>query len=454
MSTLARPFPLWLLTLCAALLGALAQPAQAHKASDAYLSYTVRADHADRIDERLDIALRDLDRDLALDADDDGRITWGELRTRWGELQALAARDVTVQADRACHLDGTAPPQIDDHSDGRYAVLTRHWQCDGAVHQLDVTYRLFAHTDPQHRGIVRVVTAVLPGGSVDEPVGQTQTAVLGPDAPHHAFDLQAPAGGPSSLGGFIVEGVHHILVGWDHILFLLSLLLPAVLVRGLVPGAGRRASTPAAAPALPQLPWRMPAMLGLQPMQGAHLTSTARAPTAVLADVRPAMAWLPAPALRPALLDVLRVVTAFTIAHSITLALAVLGLVTPPSRWVESLIAASVVLAALNNLHPVVREGRWTLTFAFGLVHGFGFASALKDLGLTGSALAAPLVGFNLGVELGQLAIVALFVPLAWRLRGTLFYRRWVLGGGSVAIAVIALLWLVERAFDVSLLTR
>ena len=147
----------------------------------------------------------------------------------------------------------------------------------------------------------------------------------------------------------------------------------------------------------------------------------------------------------------LKVVTAFTVAHSITLALAVFDVVDPPSRWVESAIAASVVLAALNNLRPVISESRWKLTFVFGLVHGFGFARALKDAGLAQGALVAPLVGFNVGVEIGQLCIVALVLPLAWSLRGTRTYRG-AFAGGSLAIAGVAGLWLVQRAFDLSLI--
>ena len=97
-------------------------------------------------------------------------------------------------------------------------------------------------------------------------------------------------------------------------------------------------------------------------------------------------------------------------------------------------------------------QHRWRLTLLFGLVHGFGFAGALKDLGLGGGSLAASLLGFNLGVELGQLALVALFLPLAWWTRRTGFYQRGVLIGGSAAVALIALVWAVERVFDVTLL--
>ena len=115
-------------------------------------------------------------------------------------------------------------------------------------------------------------------------------------------------------------------------------------------------------------------------------------------------------------------------------------------------IALSVLLAALNNLRPVVTERRWAVAFAFGLIHGFGFASVLADLGLPQGALLLALVGFNLGVEIGQLAIVAAFLPVAYALRARWVYRRLVFAGGSAAVALVAAVWLVERVFNLKLL--
>jgi hypothetical protein len=136
------------------------------------------------------------------------------------------------------------------------------------------------------------------------------------------------------------------------------------------------------------------------------------------------------------------------------LSLATLHVVTLPARISESAIALSVVLAALNNLFPIVRGSRWIVAFCFGLVHGFGFASVLTDLGLPKGVLAVALVGFNLGVEVGQIAIVSAFLPLAYLLRRTWLYRSVVLVGGSGAIATVAALWFVERAFDLGFLPR
>ncbi len=428
-------------TLALLLLAAVA-PAQAHKASDAYL--TLQVDGA-VVDARIDIALRDLDRDLDLDVDADDRLSWKEVRTRWPDIAALARADIRLSADGTrCMPDGADAPVTDanapaltEHSDGRYAVLRTRWQCAAPVRQLSVDYQLFARTDPTHRGIARVGRA---GTDANAPA--LQLAVLSPGNGAHRFtlpSLPAPVAAsaaasatalpvaraaaavparrdadpaadadppPASFPGFVREGVHHILIGYDHILFLLSLLLPAVWIRGAVPDP-----------------------------RGGHAR----------------MRWRPAEDPRQALIGVLKVVTAFTVAHSITLALSVLDIVNPPSRWVESIIAASVVLAALNNLWPVVSEARWKLTFVFGLVHGFGFASALKDAGLARGALVGPLVGFNVGVEIGQLCIVAAVLPLAWSLRRTQTYRG-AFAAGSLAIAGVAGLWLVQRAFDLSLI--
>ena len=373
--------------------------AQAHKPSDAYLWLQAGATDG-TVEQRLDIAVRDLDRELELDADGDGRITWGELRTRWADVAALAAAGVRISADgQACRVRSAGTPQVDEHSDGQYAVLLQTLDCAPAAQKLAVNYTLFAASDPTHRGIARLSAA-----GVEE-----RLQVLGPGTPTALIELTGAAASvaPSGWRAFVREGVHHILIGTDHVLFLLALLLPAVLVRG---------------------------------------SSTVKA----AATTR--LGWLPAPAWRPVLMQVLALVTAFTLAHSITLALAVLGVLDPPSRWVESLIAASVALAAIDNLWPLLQRRRALFAFAFGLVHGFGFASVLQDIGLERGNLLAPLLGFNLGVEIGQLAIVALFLPLAWALRGTIFYRRFVLPAGSLAILALALLWFVERAFNLVLL--
>jgi hydrogenase/urease accessory protein HupE len=145
-----------------------------------------------------------------------------------------------------------------------------------------------------------------------------------------------------------------------------------------------------------------------------------------------------------------KIITCFTIAHSITLAVATLSLVQISSRWVEPLIAASIVYVGIENL---IRgddpKGRWMLTFAFGLIHGFGFASVLKELGVgaNGSGIAVPLVSFNLGVEVGQIVIAALVLPVIWKLRARpVFVARWV-PACSALVAVLGAYWFVQRVW-------
>ena len=113
----------------------------------------------------------------------------------------------------------------------------------------------------------------------------------------------------------------------------------------------------------------------------------------------------------------------------------------------------AVFLAAANNLGIWIIRTRWTVAFIFGLVHGFGFANALADLGLSVDRFVPALLGFNLGVEAGQLAIVAIFIPLAFLTRFTRLYRQAVMMGGSILVMILSVVWIIERAFDLSLLT-
>jgi hypothetical protein len=355
----------------------------AHKPSDSYLTIEITPNGPTG---RWDIALRDLDYALGLDADDDGAITWGELRRRESDVAAYALARLALRADdRDCPLEPMAL-LADEHSDGGYAVLPFAARCATPSASLAVDYRLFFDLDPQHRGLFKLVDG-----------GGARAAVLSPAAARRDFGLAAAREEGSGLPDFIQEGVRHIWIGYDHILFLLSLLLPAVLERDR------------------------------------H-------------------GWKRAEHFRQALWDAVGVVTAFTLAHSITLGLAALHYVDLPSRWVESAIAASVIAAALNNLAPVLHRRRPLLAFGFGLVHGLGFASVLSDLALPASARLLGLVGFNLGVELGQLAIVGVFLPIAYLLSRHGLYQTAILRAGSLAILVLAANWLAERALNQPLL--
>jgi hypothetical protein len=247
------------------------------------------------------------------------------------------------------------------------------------VSRLDIHYDVLREIDPSHRALWSLTAA-----------GATQTGVLGGRTAGAIVSLSEGSAG-RAFEEYFSAGVWHILSGIDHLLFLISLLLPAVLLRS----GGR---------------------------------------------------WEPVERARPAFANILKVVTAFTLAHSITLSLAALDIVRLPSRLTESVIAASIVVAALNNIFPVITESRARIAFAFGLLHGFGFASVLSDMGLAQGARVLSLLSFNLGIEAGQLAVVLLVMPLAYSLRSGLWYRRVAMPWGSAAIAALALVWLVQRA--------
>ncbi len=374
----------WLVAGVAMLLALCMAPAMAHKPSDSYLTLKVTGK---QVDGQWDIALRDLDMAIGLDADGNGELTWDEVRAKHGDIGAYAMSRLALglAGGGACPLAVTGH-LLDDHSDGAYAVLKLRAVCPADVATLEVGYRLLFDIDPQHKGLLRLEHGAL-----------TSTAIFTPDNGRQSLRV-ADASRWRQFFDFVRHGVWHIWIGFDHILFLLSLLLPAVLVRR-------------------QRRWHARATFGA------------------------------------AAIEVLKIVTAFTLAHSITLTLATLGLVALPSRFVESAIALSVVLAALNNVWPLITRRLAALAFAFGLIHGFGFASVLRDLGLAQSALLLSLVGFNAGVELGQLAIVGAFLPLAFLARTTTLYRTTVLMGGSSLIFAVAVVWLAERALNLKIIT-
>jgi len=206
-----------------------------------------------------------------------------------------------------------------------------------------------------------------------------------------------PTSWASTFITYIKEGIWHIWIGLDHILFIVTLLLPAVLI------------------------WR---------------------------DRQ----WQATTGFKPVLIETVKIVTAFTVAHSITLTMSTLGWVSLPAKITESIIALSVLVVAINNIRPFFPRGRWTLAFLFGLLHGFGFAYVLGDLGLHSSGLLLSLAGFNIGVEIGQLAIVLLLMPLLYWCRESLLYRKVLMPLCSALIGLIALLWIIERVSGKELL--
>ena len=270
-------------------------------------------------------------------------------------------RRITVRSGEVSCRPGRAQIQGSRLGDGR-VTLELTLECPAPPARLKIRDEWFELFGEHYRTIARI-----------EVPGAAREAVFLPDAPETTIEIGRE---PAQGSAFFRLGIEHILTGYDHLLFLLALLL-----RG-----GR-------------------------------------------------------------LLSLLKIITAFTVAHSITLALAVLGVVTIPGRVIEPAIAASIVWVALENLlRRDALSQRWLASFVFGLVHGFGFASAIEPLALPPARLALALLGFNLGVEAGQAFVVMLLLPLLLWMRGRSWEPR-VVRAASIGVAAIGLAWLVQRVF-------
>lgn len=364
--------------LLALLMLVLALPVQAHKASDSFVAITVEGA---AVNVRWDIALRDLDPLIGLDGDGDGAITWGELRAQEAALAAHALSRLAVFADddAPCPLSAAPGLAVADHSDGRHAVLRLSGRCPQSPARIAIDYALLFDLDAQHRGLLRLDFA-----------GRSESGVFAPDRRRLVFDAGAPS---RVFSSHFREGLWHVWLGADHMLFLAGLFLPALLRRGRT-------------------------------------------------------GWQAATRLGPALRETAVLVTAFTAAHAMTLALAASGVLVLPSRLVESLVAASVLFAGLNILVPIVERRLVWLAAGFGLIHGAAIAGALLELGLPTSGRVLALLGFNLGVELAQLALIAIVVPVAYRFRNAPAFRDAVLIPSALVIALAGLGWLLQRALQ------
>lgn len=360
--------------------------ALAHKTSYGYL----RADFdGDKVSGKLEVAIRDFDFaffDFAFGpvAGSDV-VDWKQLHRHEPEIAALLLGKISLGAPGApCSLD-PRPIEIDMPGEP-FLILPFSGLCKDLGEELEVRYDLMFDIDAQHRAIVEIRR--------DEGV---YSGMMSPETRVIEFDARA-TNLRDTFVSYVIQGAHHIWIGYDHILFLISLLLPAVLMRK-------------------------------------------------------DSLWLPVYDLKGAFWSTAKIVTAFTLAHSVTLSLAALGIVELPSRFVESVVAGSIAVAAINNIYPVITRRLWLVAFVFGLIHGFGFASVLSEFGLPSDQKFVALVSFNTGVELGQITIVAAVLPILFLFRDRLTYSRLVMPMGSVVISAIALVWLFERVTDVNILS-
>lgn len=263
----------------------------------------------------------------------------------------------------------------------------------------DEAPRIFAVTfdgivqDRTHFASVVMRTDPVTGTFLNE--GEAVPGQIRFDAPTLDVNLDDPDMW-KAFTGTVALGMEHIFIGTDHILFILVLIFPAVMLFSLSEG------------------------------------------------------WKPVPSFRAGLWRILKIATAFTIAHSITLTLGGLEIIELPSKFVETVIALSIMATAVHNIRPIFANREAAIAFAFGIFHGFGFAGLLSDLGIGRGQRVLSLLGFNIGVEIGQAFIILLLFPGLYLLRRTLYYP-WVLRIGSITLGLIAAIWAVERIFETSL---
>ena len=362
------------LMLClVALLGA--SPAFPHAAGTSFLMLDLPREN-EPVGVRWDLSLHDVVWVVFIDADFDGNVTWQEIVDAKPTLTSALLAQLSVQRGGAACTVRVQDFALAVRSEQNFLSAAMQADCPqpGLV---TVGGGLFMSGDASQRVLLSAVR------------GREQMAgVLSAAEPVWAEPARVSAW--ASFARFIGEGVWHVLIGYDHIAFVLLLLLPSV----------------------------------MRPVEGK---------------------WHGATGFGQVTRDVVTIITAFTIAHSITLALAVTGTVMLPIKPIEIAIAASIAVAGAVNLVPRLAKLRLPLAFGFGFVHGFGFANALGELDADGTTLLPLLGGFNIGVELAQLGIVALVLPLIYSMRATRWYGGAVLPLGSCALGMAGVVWMLQR---------
>ena len=347
----------------------------AHQLSTSYI--IAKMDDTGRINGQWQLSLTDLELAVGLDLNANGELTWGEVKGSQTNIASYLAEHLKLSRDNlSCNLSFGVVERLQDHANEAFAVTDFSGQC-AISGPLNVKYSAIFALDSSHEVILNVGDA-----------SNSHSFVLDDTTREISLDIKAGSW-QTTFTQFVYQGMIHIWIGIDHILFLLALLLPAVL----------------------------------------HRKNNQ---------------WQAIESVKPILTHTVWIISAFTLAHSLTLTATALGWLTPSSRWVELGIAVSVLFAAINNIKPVVLKLAW-LTFAFGLLHGMGFAGVLGELGLPADQQLLSILAFNLGVEIGQLAILVILLPILILLRNSKVYSKAIMPAGSLLIAFMAIQWIIER---------
>jgi len=347
-------------------------PLVAHQMNTSYTTITVTAN---KIEVTFTFDLTDLERKFALDTNGDGAVDREEINRGMPGMYGYLSNHFAMALG---YTPVPLEPQAGGFTPDEFGNVFINFIFASPLHEVPAeigfSLDIFEKFGARHNNLAKIVF----GDNV-------QQAIFTIDQPRARFVIGGEMSLLAQLREFTKLGIEHIFLGYDHILFLLGLIIIGGSLKNLV-----------------------------------------------------------------------KIVTSFTIAHSLTLILAALQIITLPSRMIESGIALSIAYVAAENFlilsdsTPAARTSalghRWILTFCFGLVHGFGFANVLRDLGLPAQGLVGSLLAFNLGVEIGQIVIVGLFFPLMIWITRTKLQRQIIYAFSSV-ILLFGLSWFVERAF-------
>ena len=370
-----------------ALLAALPTAVSAHFVGQSYLYLQVTESD---LTGRFEIALEDLNPALGLSGTP-REITAGNVRDHLDFLRDYVSQKIVISAD-GVPLDITF---LDTDRPVGAGYVRLPFDISGyhtVPEQLTFEYSVLFDEEPTHQGFVLIESNWATGTFANE---AGISLVFSPEDRTDTLDLTTKG----RWKGFVAVvrlGMEHIWEGVDHILFLIALLLPAVMKRE---------------------------------------------------DGQ----WKPVDSFGTALVNLVKIVTAFTVAHSVTLSLAALGHVSLPSRLVEVIIALSIAIAAFDILKPIFHSKVWLVVLGFGLFHGFGFAGALSEMGVFGEYVWLPLLAFNLGVEIGQVVIVAIVFPILYLLRRFVLYPKLFMPAGALFLIAVSLAWVTERSLDIDL---
>ncbi len=365
--------------------------AQAHRLGDSYLYLQI---YEDSVTGRFEIALSDLNPALGLSGTE-REITPENLDDRIGFLRQYYLEHVSIADDRGpLSIEFTGYDLLNAQG-GFLRLPFALGGRDEVPESLTFDYSVLFDEEPDHRGFLIVEHNWATGTFANE---SGISLVFSPASRRQEFDLTSSG----RLRGFLAVvglGAEHLLLGVDHVMFLLALLLPVALRRE----AGR---------------------------------------------------WQPVERFRPALGHAVTIATAFLVAHTVALSLAALDLVRLPEALVETAIAASTTLAAVHLLRPIFRRHLWWIVFGLSLFHGFGFAAGLEDLGVLEHHMGLSILAFNLGAEVGQIALVALLTPVLFLIRRRRLYSRLLLPVAAVGMILVSGVWVIERAFGVDIPLR